>query len=192
MKRMLIALLILALAAPALAEIDTAALESLPGTSVFLDGVNTVVRPDDQPFFGEADDGSVCAFLDFIELEDRNVVALRFSLSLESDEEAAADTLTLTVGKQSWSFGVHAAVSEYDMVYQEDYAVCLSDEGLALARALAKNKSGRVAFTLEGWRTVSGSVAIPASAASQIWSQYKKLGGDKQDLTSLRELWPLR
>ncbi len=177
------------LALPALAEVDTAVLDADTGLAAYPDdnGVDLIWRPLDQPFQGTAEEGTAVAFLDFAELANEGVVALRFVLTLQLDEALYADTLALRAGKKSWTFAVRPVTTEYDAVYQEDYTVPLGPAGLEMVQALAKNTGGTVSFTLEGGRTVSGTLAIPADRAAAVWKLYKAIGGPKQDLSVLEE-----
>ena len=139
MKRCITLILcLLMLLAAARAEVDTQTLEQMEGASVFLDdgGILTVIRPDGQPFFGTTDseEASAAAYLDYVEDPDADCVFLRLSISLEAWDALLLDTLTLTVGKTEYCFSVDAVTSEYDMVYQQDYTVCLTDVSLPLIR----------------------------------------------------------
>ncbi len=188
MKRticLLLAALLLAVWGLALGEADTSVLEGNPALTEYLEegGVDTVWRPLSQPFFGQAGEGSLCGFLDIVELADTGLLVLRLTVSLELDEPLEGERVTFTLGKESWSFPVQRRTSEYDMVYQEDYGAVLAGDGLGLARALAKSKSGALAFTLTGTREISGSLTITKEAASEVWKLYQAAGGDKQDFT---------
>ncbi len=188
LKRTALLALILALAvSPALAEFDTAALENPAELTEYLDdnGVDTVWRPVEQPFFGSASEGTVCAFLDYMELANEELLVLRFTVTVEVDELLYAGSLTVQVGKETWTFPVHAATTEYDMVYQEDYPVLLGTDGLEMVKAMSKNKGGEVRFTLSGEREVSGALAIPADQVKAIWKRYTDRRWDRQDFSAL-------
>ena len=188
MKRticLLLAALLLAVWGFALGEADTSVLEGNPVLAEYLEegGVDTVWRPLSQPFFGQAGEGSLCGFLDIVELADTGLLVLRLTVSLELDEPLEGEQVTFTLGKESWSFPVQRRTSEYDMVYQEDYSAVLAGDSLSLARALTKSKSGELAFTLTGTREISGSLTISKEAAAEVWKLYQAAGGDKQDFT---------
>ena len=179
------------------AEFDTASLEALPGMAVYLDdnGIDTVVRPMDQPFEGTADEAgaSACAFVDYIELADEDIVFLRLTVSVESQEQLAAGRLALHVGKQDWVFTVQPVISEYDMVYQEDYAVCLTDESLPMLKEIARSKTDAYAFSLSGGeRSLSGEVRLRGAAVAALYDCYVQLGGPQQNLAFYRDVWPVR
>ena len=183
-------------ALPARAEVDTDALEALPGMAVYLDdrGIDTVIRPMDQPFEGTADEdgASACAFIDFVEMAEEDAVFMRFTISVESQEELAAGQMVLHVGKRDWVFTVRPIITEYDMVYQEDYAVCLTDESLPMIKDIARSKTSRYAFVLQGDRSLTGEVVLSGKAVSSLYDSYVRAGGAKQDLSFYRDLWPVK
>ena len=83
-------------------------------------------------------------------------------------------------------------VSEYDMVYYEDYAVCLSDESLPLIRAMARSRVDAFAVTLEGQETVRGEISLPPEEAARLYDLYINLGGKAQRLDLVRDRWPVQ
>ena len=115
---------------------------------------------------------------------------MRFVVSLEGEEPLYADSLTVRVGKKTYSFTPQREESEYDMMYYEDYAVCLSGDGLALITALCKG-SGTCTVTLNGTETLTGTLTIPANEAQAIYDTYRDAGGMNQDLSTLAEDWPV-
>ena len=118
------------------AAVDAAALEAMPGCEVFLDenGVDTVIRPAGQPFAGVAagQDCELYAYLDGVEKPDEGAVFLRLTVALMTPEAVDAREMTLDAGGGSYVFKVTADTGEYDAMYYEDYAVCLTDESLPL------------------------------------------------------------
>ena len=199
MKRLfcLLLTLMLLMTGFALAEddgLDFSAWESLPDTYVYLDDdqVTTVIRYQDQPFFGQcdSDDDTICVFLDFVEDPNLDRVLVRLSLSLQCLDEVHGETMSITVNNTSYTFSVYPRISEYDLVYQEEYCVCLTAASLPMLKAIAKGKRDSFSFTISGDRVVSGTLSIPVKNASAIYSQYTKLKGDKQDLAALDDYWP--
>ena len=83
-------------------------------------------------------------------------------------------------------------VSEYDMVYYEDYAVCLSDESLPMLRAMARSREAAFAVTLEGQETVRGEISLPPEEAARLYDLYIDLGGKAQRLDLVRDRWPVQ
>ncbi len=170
---------------------DLAALENDETITSFLDdnGIDTVYRSENQPFFGETDDGEVYGFLDYVELANGDLVVIRFTLAMNMEDELYADTMTLRFGDRAWTWSVTTRGSEYDSNYQEDYSVYLVGDGWELLEALAKAHGEKVSFTLLGYRTVIGTVTVDAAEAGRIRSNYVSLGGLQQDLTRLEERW---
>ena len=189
MKRILCALLavLLALAGFAAAETDVSVLEQNDGLMEYLDdnGIDTVWRPASQPFYGEASEGTVCGFLDIVELADAELLVIRLTVSLELDDNIAGEEVQFTCGKESWTFPVQRRTSEYDLVFQEDYCAVLAGDSLSLVKTLAGGKDGALSFTVSGVRSVSGTLAIPKEAAEEVWKLYRAAGGDRQDFSGL-------
>ena len=165
-------------------------LDTDPGYQTWISGVDTVYRPVDQPFFGTVSEGTICAFLDLAELADSELLVPRLVLATELEEPLYAAEFTLQVGKTVWHAGVHAEISEYDMLYLEDYTILLAGGGLDLLQAMAKAKSSEFPFTLiaEG-RTLQGSLTIPTGSVQRLWKDFKRLKGDKQDLLGIEDVW---
>ena len=174
MKRLLAILLLLCIPFAALAEKNRAALTAGLDCTIFLDmnQVDTIIRPMQLPFFGTVDaEGEMIAFLDYVEIPDLNGTFMRLTLSLVSDEPVNATELTITFGKNSYTFDVWPQTSEYDTVYYEDYAVTFDDDTLAMLKALSKNKA-EVAYTLTGDSVVTGTLAIDADMVKDLYNRF--------------------
>ena len=111
-RRLTALLLALMMPLSALAEADGMALRQTENCMVYTaeGGVDTVIRPLDQPFMGEMalEDGELIAYLDYIDLPNEGAIFLRLSFSLLTPEMLGADTLRLTVGKTDYVFPVTA------------------------------------------------------------------------------------
>ena len=195
MKRcFLLILALLLLSGTALAELDTRALEELPDMAVFPtdNGVDIVVRPLNQPFFGTCEDEeiTVCAYIDYLEHADSGLVFLRLTVATTADHEIWAEELIVTVDKEQYAFPVHSRVDEYDQIFMEDYTVCLTDVSLPLLKALARSRKDTHPFTLQGSSTVAGTLTIPGDAAAALYDAYVNLMGNRQNLEMYREMWP--
>lgn len=196
-KLMILLLAALLLTGSALAEgFDSAALEQTEGMTVFPDedSACTVIRPEGQPFPGHTEDAweELTAYLDFVEDPDEDMTLLRLTVSLVSDRYLAAREMTVTAGDTDYVFEVDHLVSEYDMVYYEDYAVCLSDESLPMLRAMARSREAAFAVTLEGQETVRGEISLPPEEAARLYDLYIDLGGKAQRLDLVRDRWPVQ
>ncbi|MBQ8654595.1 MAG: hypothetical protein IJ507_06610 [Clostridia bacterium] len=197
MKKLLILLLALLLPACALGEADVMALQRLEGAMVYTasNGVDTVIRPAGQPFIGETEleDGELIAYLDYVDMPNENRVFLRLTVSIVTPEMYAADTMTLRTGKKAYTFSVWPEISEYDTIYYEDYAVCLTDESLPVLKDIISLKGKPVEVTLsgEGMEPIRGSVAMPADTVRRIRSDFEAAGGLKQDFGGFAETWPV-
>ena len=195
MKHTLCVLLMLALCAcpMALAEngeglFDVAALEEDETLFSFLDDnhIDTVYRPDGQPFYGDVSEGSVLAYLDYVELPNADVVALRLTIGIETFEELYGSELTLKAGDTELTFAVDPYINEYDMICQEDYTVYLTGDAAGLMDALLKG-DGTLAFTIRGDREITGTIAMDPEAIRAIWEKYVALGGPEQDFSKLTQ-----
>ena len=196
-KLMILLLAALLLTGSALADgFDSAALEQAEGMTVFPDegSACTVIRPEGQPFSGHTEDAweELTAYLDFVEDPNEDMTLMRLTVSLVSDRYLAANKLTITAGDTDYVFEVDHLVSEYDMVYYEDYAVCLSDESLPLIRAMARSRVDAFAVTLEGQETVRGEISLPPEEAARLYDLYIDLGGKAQRLDLVRDRWPVQ
>ncbi len=191
MKKLLLTLtILLTLTTAALAEVDLQALEQTPGYTVFADvnGVDTVVRPPNQPFLGTlAGDGSLIAYIDLVELPNHDAVALRLTLALELPDRLNADAVTLQCGGSVYDFAVVPVVSDYDMTYYEDYGLFLVGDAQPLMRALARAEGEAMTVTLtsEDGASLSGSIVFPEDEVTAIWARYEEIGGTAQDLSSV-------
>lgn len=175
---------------------DIAELERTPDCMVYPEenSADIIVRPTNQPFIGELDVeyGELIAYLDFIEKVDEEVVLLRLVISTALDEMFSADTLTIAVGKKSYSFDVYPVTSEYDRTYYEDYVVCFGKEGLKFVKAIAQTKKDDpLEITLEGADSITGRVIIPGDTAAYMYDRFVDLGGKKQELEYFDEIWTM-
>ena len=191
--------LLLALMMPlsALAEADGMALRQTENCMVYTaaNGVDTVIRPLDQPFMGETalEDGELIAYLDYIDLPNEGAVFLRLTFSLLTPEMLGADTLRLSVGKTDYVFPVTPEISEYDTIYYEDYAVCLTEASLPVVEAIIRQKGAPVGVSLEqeGRTPVTGEVVFPAEQVQTVLDRYKEVGGLTQELGRFDTAWPV-
>lgn len=198
MKRLLsILLLLLLTVCPSLAEVDNAMLENAPGMQVFVapNGVDLIIRPEGQPYMGhtDQDDVAVCAYLDLAELPDEHATVVRLTICLESEELINANELRITEDGKTYAFDLAngRSVSEYDLMYYEDYALCLTDQSLPLLKAIARAKSDAHTFIITGDRTVTLTIDLSGDDAARLYDLYVNAGGDKQSLELLRDLWPV-
>ncbi|MBQ8202520.1 MAG: hypothetical protein IJZ74_12220 [Clostridia bacterium] len=160
-----------------------------PGT------LDTVVRPMNQPFMGEMDDGTLAVFIDYVEKIDLDVTLVRVMVSMMIYEPAQAEEVTFTVGGKAYTFTADCRQSEYDGVYMDDYTFCLTDESLPFLKALAQQKKDdpiTVCFSSGGEQMMTGRVVIPGDDAAWIYDRYIDLGGKKQSLKELDGIWPCK
>lgn len=191
--------LLLALMMPlsALAEADGMALRRTENCMVYTaaNGVDTVIRPLDQPFMGETalEDGELIAYLDYIDLPNEGAVFLRLTFSLLTPEMLGADTLRVTVGKTDYVFPVTPEISEYDTIYYEDYSLCLTEASLPIIDAIIWQKGAPVGVSLEqeGWEPVTGEVVFPEEQVQTVLDRYEEVGGLKQELGRFDMVWPV-
>ncbi|MBR5345973.1 MAG: hypothetical protein IK127_09145 [Clostridia bacterium] len=146
--------------------------------------IDTVYRPDGQPFVGEANEGDVMAYLDYVELPNAGVVALRLSIGIVTNEELYGTELDLACGDTELTFAADPMITEYDMIWSEDYSVYLAGEAAALMEALIQNE-GQLDFVIRGDREISGSIRIAPDFLRAIWETYVELGGLEQDFSKL-------
>ena len=198
MKRaILLALCMVLLAAAALAEgFDQAALEQLEGWMVFQDayGVNTIVRPEGQPYLGsmDMDSATLETYLDYIQIPDEDATFIRLMVCLTSWEFTGTRQLTITVGEKDYVFRVTPEVWEYDLTYFEDYTLCMTDESLPMIKAMARSKTDTFPIELMGeYGAWTGSITLPQDKVAEIYDTYINLGGLRQDLSFCRETWPV-
>lgn len=203
MKRFLLICLFVMLCMPgAMAEsvFDTAELQRTENTYTFTHPgtVDTVVRLENQPYWGEVDeiwDGGLCAYVDYVIKPDYDATLIRLFIAAEAFGPIAADELRLTVGSKCYTFAVTYEQSEYDGLYMEDYVVCLTDASLQLLKAIAQQKKDDpipVELLSLGDVVFSGRVIIPGDDAALLYDRYINLGGKKQNLKKLDEVWPCK
>ncbi len=199
MKKLLALTLTLLLLTPAaLAEFDNAALEAVADYQVLPpdEALNTVVRPLNQPYLGESSNGEMMAvYVDFVELVDAEATLLRLLASVTLDEPMQADTLVVTVNKKAYSFAVACVQTEYDGIFMEDYAACLTKASLPLLKDLAKQKkevSVPFVFLRDGQEVLSGQARLPGGEMKALYDKFVALGGTKQSLDALDEVFPCK
>ena len=196
-RHMVALLLALMMPLSALAEADGMALRRTENCMVYTaaNGVDTVIRPLDQPFLGETtlEDGELIAFLDYVDLPNEGAIFLRLSFSLLTPEMLGADTLRVIVGKTDYVFPVTPEISEYDTIYYEDYAVCLTEASLPLVEAIIRLKGAPVGVALEqeGWEPVTGEIIFPAEQVQAMLDRYEEIGGLAQELGRFDTVWPV-
>lgn len=197
MKRLmgLLACLLVLFGAALAEDFDQAGLENMENCDVYLEvnGVDTVVRPKDQPYPGETEleDSELSVFLDFVQMPNEDATFMRLTLSLMSYEFVAANEMTIVVGGKNYVFSVFPEVSEYDMTYFEDYITCMTDESLPMIKAMARSKTDTFAIKLAGAGEVNGSITLDLDAVAELYDAYVDLGGAAQDLEQFRALWPV-
>lgn len=196
MKKMIALLLVmLLLPAAALAEFDNAELERTENCTVFqhFNSWDTVVRPNNQPFIGELADGTLAAYVDYIELINLDATLLRVVVSVMIYDSVQADTLVFTVDGKNYAIRAACEEAEYDGTYMEDYYLCLTDKSLPMLKAIAQQKKDEpieIAFIYEGETLLEGRVIIPGDDAARLYDRFIDLGGKKQDLKAMDEYWP--
>lgn len=192
----LIALLLILLLLPAvgLAEFDTAALLERENVLQSMDANwDTVYSLSDVFYMGEIEDGTLLVTLDYIEKAELDMTLIRVDALLMIYDMMTADTVTFTVGGKNYAFTVQADVFEYDGVYQEDYVICLTDASLPFLKAVAQQKKDDpipVAFSSLGEVLLTGEVVIPGEDAAHFYDLYVDLGGKKQALKDIDDMWP--
>lgn len=201
MKRCLCLLLCLLMCPFALAEseFNEEALRQMENISTYLEPgtSSTVYRLVNQPYRGQVDspyDGYLVAYVDFVTLPDHGVTLLRLLISIEAYEPVSADAMRVTVGGKAYTFAVQGDQSEYDDVYMEDYAVCLSAASLPLLKNIAQQKKDKpvtVEFLVQDEVMFAGEVVIPGAEAATLYDAFINCGGKRQDLTWFDEIWPL-
>lgn len=202
MKKILLMVLCLLCLSSAGAEsvFDNAELQLTENTYTFTHPgtVNTVVRLEYQPYWGQVDeiwDGGLCAYVDYVIMPDYDATLIRLFVATEAFGPIAADEMRLTVGGKSYTFTVTYEQTEYDGLYMEDYAVCLTDASLPLLKAIAQQKTDdpiTVEFLSLEEIVFVGQVIIPGDDAALLYDRYIDLGGKKQDLKKLDEVWPCK
>lgn len=187
--------LLLLLPAASLADMDNDLLESTEGMLVYLDNdqINTIIRPEDQPFEGEVDMpyAYVRAYVDFVERPNDHATLMRLLVGLESEEPQYASELRVTVGGTTYCFPVETVISEYDMIYFEDYSVYFTDESLPMLKAIARAKSDTYDVTLLGEQELHMTLTLPGREIAALYDLYVDAGGTAQELTYLRETFPV-
>lgn len=195
MKKLIALLLTLVLLpAVALAEFDTETLlERANVTRSFDKNQDTVYSLSDVFYLGEIDEGTLLLTLDFVEKSALDMTLIRVDVLLMLYDMMVADTVTFTVGGKSYAFTVEPETFEYDGIYQEEYILCLTDASLPFLKALAQQKKDApipVAFSRMGEVRLEGQIVVPGEDAATFYDLYIDLGGKKQDLKSIDDMWP--
>lgn len=201
MKKLIALVLALLLCgSAALAEFDTASLRDMENTTTFTHPgtVNTVTRLLNQPYLAQVDapgEGELSVFVDFITLPDYEVTLLRLLTGTVTYAPLAANEMRITAGGKRYTFTVDYEQSEYDGIYMEDYAVCLTDTSLPLLKAIAQQKTDKpiqVEYLSLGEVVFSAQVIIPGQDAALIYDRFVDYGGKKQDLSWYDAMWPCK
>lgn len=201
MKRLIALVLALLLCgSAALAEFDTASLRDMENTTTFTHPgtVNTVTRLLNQPYLAQVDapsEGELSVFVDFITLPDYEVTLLRLLTGTVTYAPLAANEMRIIAGGKRYTFTVNYEQSEYDGIYMEDYAVCLTDTSLPLLKAIAQQKTDKpiqVEYLSLGEVVFSAQVIIPGQDAALIYDRFVDYGGKKQDLSWYDAMWPCK
>lgn len=201
MKRLIALVLALLLCgSAALAEFDTASLRDMENTTTFTHPgtVNTVTRLLNQPYLAQVDapsEGELSVYVDFITLPDYEVTLLRLLTGTVTYAPLAANEMRITAGGKRYTFTVNYEQSEYDGIYMEDYAVCLTDTSLPLLKAITQQKTDKpiqVEYLSLGEVVFSAQVIIPGQDAALIYDRFVDYGGKKQDLSWYDAMWPCK
>lgn len=197
---LLLCCLLLPGAAFAESEFDDEALRSMEDFTVFGEpgSASTVFRPVNQPYQGQVDEpyeGWLVAYVDFVSLPDYGATLPRLLVSIETFEPIGADEMRLTVSGMTYTFTVGCNRSEYDDVYMEDYAVCLSAVSLPMMKAIAQQKKDQpiqVDFLVQEEVVFVGQVVLPGQEMAELYDLFIDLGGKRQDLKRFDEIWPCK
>lgn len=148
-------------------------------------GVDTVIRPDNQPYIAACDDShELIAYVDFVEMPNQNGTFLRLTFSLISDEMTDIDTLRIDSASDSWIFDTTHAIDEYDDTYYEDFSVVLGEDGMDMMKALTK-KDLSLAVTLEGETDyVTATITFPSEDMKALYDRFVNAGGMEQNLSA--------
>ena len=201
MKRLIALVLALLLCgSAALAEFDTASLRDMENTTTFTHPgtVNTVTRLLNQPYLAQVDvpgEGELSVFVDYITLPDYEVTLLRLLTGTVTYAPLAANEMRITAGGKRYTFTVNYEQSEYDGIYMEDYAVCLTDTSLPLLKAITQQKTDKpiqVEYLSLGEVVFSAQEIIPGQDAALIYDRFVDYGGKKQDLSWYDAMWPCK
>lgn len=195
---LLLCCLLLPAAALAESEFDDEALRRMEDFTVYGEpgSPNTVFRPVNQPYQGQVDEpyeGWLVAYVDFVSLPDYGATLPRVMVSIETFEPVGADAMRLTVSGKKYTFAVTGSRSEYDDVYMEDYAVCLSAVSLPMMKAIAQQKKDQpiqVEFLVQEEVVFVGQVVLPGQEVAELYDTFIDLGGKRQDLKRFDEIWP--
>lgn len=194
-RALLLLLAVLLVPPSALAEVDNDVLEGASGMYVYLDGdgVNTVIRPEGQPYEGSVDlpYASVLTYVDFVEVPNDHATLMRLLVGLESETPQYATELRVTVGGKTYCFPVEGVVNEYDMVYFEDYDVYFTDESLPMLKAIARSKVDTFAAVLVGEAELALTLLLPGEEVAALYDLYVDAGGMTQELVYLRDTYPV-
>ena len=170
------------------AEVDVSLLQSALPCEVFSEenGVDTVYRPEGQPYAAETEDGrELIAYVDYIDMPNLDGVYVRITLSMASPEPTALDHGTLFALSASWTFPLTYQVHEYDDTYYEDYSFLLDEGGMVLLSALAR-KDTPISFILAGETTqISASLTLPCEDMARIYDAFTRAGGMEQDFSRI-------
>ncbi len=164
---------------------DLDALDADESLDCFMAGnrIDMIYRPEGQPYFGTMSEGRVVAFVDYVSLANEGVVVLRLILATQLDDMLCAGTVTLTSGDVTVTASADPTTTEYDAIVQEEYCFWLTADLQPLAESMTEN--GTLTFTLNGERTVTGTVEIPAEDFAPLWESWVRLGGPEQPLERL-------
>ena len=193
MRRILCALLTLAMLALSCAfaedydAFDLGRLAADDNLYVYLDDnrIDVVYRPADQPFEGTLSEGQLLAFIDYVELAEAGVVALRFAFAVQTFDLLYATQITLSCGDTVWTREITPITTEYDSIYMEDYYLPVTGEGFNLIEALLAG-GGELNIALRSAdRTVTGTIRIPPESLRPLWETWQDCGGLRQDLERL-------
>lgn len=169
------------------AELDETVLTDGLACTVQLDtnGIDTVIRPDNQPYAAICEDVSheMIVYVDFVEMPNLNGTFLRLTCSLISSNMTDIDTLRIDASSGSWIFDTSREVSEYDDMYYEDYAALLGTDGMAMMKALTR-KDLPLTLTLEGDNAcITAALTLPSEDMKLLYDRFVSAGGMEQDFT---------
>ncbi len=205
MKKSIALVLLLLMMTTALAEpvFDNIELQRTDNTFTFEQPgtVDMITRLVNQPYMGEVfgneryEYGDLCVYIDYIRKVDADATLLRLLIGLTVYDSLQATEIALEAGGKRYTFAVDCDQSEYDGIYMEDYAICLTDTSLPLVKALAQQKKDGpipVTFLRDGSAVLTAQIILPGDDAAAIYDRYIDLGGKKQDLKALDKRWPCK
>ena len=151
---------------------------------------DTMYRPVNQPWTAQTENGKLRMYRDYVDAVNEDVLFLRMTLNLQSDEKLTTPHVEITLGDTVWALTAMVATEEYDGTYYQDYMVYFTDESIDALKAMIR-ANGQLTIDIDGVAPYHAEISVPPEELADLYDRYVNAGGLRQRFEMYHSEWPL-